>query len=221
MTWCVSLIAAIALADSAAVPAGFARRVQEEVARLWQVDAGRLVLSWGSVSRGATFDEAASFRLAGRGERGWFVAVVQPEARPQFAVRVRVGRRDSVWVASHGLRRGQTIQGEDAQRTEQLVWDPPADADADPRGFEVTRDLEAGALLREPSVRPPVVIPAGTPVDFEIVRGRVRLVVRAAAQNAARQGEMVYAVDRSRGGRLQGIVTGPGQARLVERNGAP
>ena len=77
----------------------------------------------GAGARGAEFDQQSAVRLTGRGADGWFIAVVHDRKQAQFAIRLRAGRRDSVWVATHPVRRGDTIGPADATRRLTTVWD--------------------------------------------------------------------------------------------------
>jgi flagella basal body P-ring formation protein FlgA len=157
--------------------------------------------------------DTAGFRVFGEGKGGRFVVLLRGEDRRDIAVTLRAGRTDSVWVASRSLPAGTVIRSTDLRRAVHLVWGPPAGAVDPPLGWEVRRAVHSGEPLVGAALIEPVVIRAGDRVRFAWERGQVRIVREGIAQARARRGQSVWARDLIRGERLEGIATGPGQAR--------
>ena len=123
----------------------------------------------------------------------------------------------SVWVASRALDTGATLGPADLIRDERVVWGPPTELVLESLvGRELKRGFRAGGEIDAAALAAPVAVRAGQTVWLTYTRGAVRLRVEAVAAGPARLGEIVRATDRHRGVALQGIMTGPGTARLVD-----
>lgn len=215
MTSFGSLLALIGLAVAAepSVPAGLDLRVRAEVARHWDVDAASVRLEWSRIVRPVDIADTAPFRLVGQGTDGRFVVLI---AHPpgEIAISVRAGREVRQWIATRPLRLGVTVGPGDVRVDRRLVFGPPRGEDRSPLGWEVHRSLGPGDPVAPPAVREPPVIRPGDPVRFEWRLGGMMVAREGLAATAARRGERVWARDPVRGERIEGIATGPGQARL-------
>jgi flagella basal body P-ring formation protein FlgA len=155
-------------------------------------------------------------RIIGRGTDGWFAVVFEP-AGQSIAVRVRAGVEDTVVVAARPLAAGTYLAAGDLEREVRMRWGPPRfGAGGLPDvGWEVRRAIAAGTAVAAPAVSQPYVVAAGEPVRFVWQRGAVTISVGGVAMNAARVGDQVRARAQGRSGRINGIVTAPGVARLT------
>jgi flagella basal body P-ring formation protein FlgA len=132
----------------------------------------------------------------------------------EIAISVRAGREVQQWVAARPLGPGAIVGPGDVRLDRRLVFGPPKRDDLSPLGWEVRRPLRPGDPVAPPAVQEPPVIRPGDPVRFEWRLGGMIVAREGLAANAARRGERVWARDAVRGERIEGIATGPGQARL-------
>jgi flagella basal body P-ring formation protein FlgA len=219
MTWSASLLLALAAAGAgdSTVPAGLEQRVRDAIAQRWEVEAAIVRVEWGRTAGHAGLRDSAAFRLAGRGDDGRFIAIVDTE-RGEVAVGLRAGRETAVWVAQRPLVLGAVLTPADVRQQSRLVWGaPPMADDLTPVGWEVRRALRAGDMVAPPAIVEPAVINAGDLVRFEFRIGAMLVVREGIAAAPARRGERVWARDRLRAERIDGIATGPGTARLEGR----
>lgn len=202
-----------------AVPEALAARVAQAVGDAWAADAAGIVLEWGRRT-GGPLETDTPFKLLGRGDDGWFVVTFSPAGAHAEAVRLRAGVRDSIPVAARAVRAGARLVPEDIVLAARHAWGPPARHVRPGPGWEVRRALAAGDPLTGSAVVPPSVVNAGDPVRFVWARGGVSVAVEGVALNAARIGEPVRGRVEGRTGPLNGIVTGPREARLMDGGSA-
>ncbi|MEO8452347.1 MAG: flagellar basal body P-ring formation chaperone FlgA [Gemmatimonadota bacterium] len=194
-------------------PARLDAGLRTAVATVWGVEPGRVRVDWGRGMRLNGLPDSAAIALTGRGDRGWFVASLNG-ARP---LTVRAGIMKTVWVTRRALRAGATLGAGELTLDERVVWGPPVEILRESLiGRELRRDIVAGGEVEPAALAQPVAVRAGEPVWLVYAKGAVNLRVEAIANGPARLGEIVRATDRRRGVALQGIMTGPGTARLVE-----
>ena len=216
-----SVSALLALAMSAApadtgrvvVPPALEAGLRAAVAAVWNVDPARVHIDWGRGLRLAGLPDSAVIALKGRGDRGWFVA----DLSGSRALTVRAGVTRSVWVARRTLETGSTLGPGDLVRDERVIWGPPVELVLESLvGRELKRGFPAGGEIDPAALAAPTAVRAGQTVWLTYTRGAVRLRVEAIAAGPARLGEIVRATDRDRGVALQGIMTCPGTAQLVD-----
>ncbi|HEY3934499.1 MAG TPA: flagellar basal body P-ring formation chaperone FlgA [Gemmatimonadales bacterium] len=219
MICCSSLrllaVVAAARAPADTAPPAFASRVRAAVAERWHVDSSQLQLQWERLPTDSNGIFDAPLRITGQGTDGWLIAVLEPPRGMARAVRFRAGVLRSLAVAAHPLRAGQTIGADDLEMHDEVVWSINAPLVATPAaGWEIRRDIAAGAILTSAVVVPPRVIAAGDAVVFTWVSNGLRIEREARAESSARVGEAVQG--RAGSARLTGTATGPGTARLAE-----
>jgi len=203
------------LARPDTIPTAFEAHVRAEVASLWSVDSADVRVEWPAASRPESYSGSTPFRVVGRGDDGWLVLVVTPPTLSPRAMRVHVGVLRSVPVAARALRANQTIGALDVVVRREVIWSGTAtDITAAIGGWEVRRDLPAGAVLVGNAIAPPKVIAAGEKVVFVWSNHGVQIEREAVAMASARLGEMVQG--QAGATRLTGRVTGPGTAQLKE-----
>lgn len=192
------------------VPAGVADVVRNRIAELWQIDAARVVLEFGSVAEDWAPAGEPQVTLAGSGTGGHWVARVASSEGVPTGIRVRAGVETPVLVAARDLSRGHTLGADDMAWTQEVRWGPPAGEEAVAmEGWRTQRLLRTGEPLREPAVQPPLVVQSGQPVDLLWRRGSVGVRVSGKAAGSAPLGEEVY-VRTDTGRRLKGVVVAPG-----------
>ena len=196
-----------------APPALLDAGLRAAVATAWGIEPAKVRVDWGRGLRLNGLPDSAAIGLKGRGDRGWFVASLNG-AR---SLTVRAGIMKTVWVAQRALRSGTTLGAGELRLDERVVWGPPVEVLREALiGRELRRDIVAGGEIEPASLAQPLAVRAGEPVWLIYARGAVNLRVEATASGPARLGEVVRATDKRRGVALQGIMTGPGTARLIE-----
>ncbi len=190
--------------------------VRALVAEAWSVEQDAVVLEWGPPPVGRSLPEhapldpdagptpiAEQVQLAGAGVRGaWVVRL--PDEGGTFGVRVRAGVRGPRAVAARTIERGETLTEADIATEETVSWGRPdhRTPEAVP-GWRAERRIERGSALREPSVRPALVVRTGERVRVVWRSGRVALTLTGVAMGTARPGESVT-VRLDAGRRLRG-----------------
>lgn len=121
-----------------------------------------------------------------------------------------------VAVATHALARGTVLAAGDfvyRDTTTQAGSRLSADTDHVGAGWVTRRTVAQGEVLREPTVEPPVVVSANSPVDVEFEEQGVRLTVRGTAARDGTMGERIP-VRTTLGKRLEATVVAPGRVRI-------
>lgn len=153
---------------------------------------------------------AAAALPAQEAERGG-VAARTPRAQVAGSAQLQVA------VASRALQRGDTLRAHDFSLIDTTItwrWSMPSTESANVQaGWIVQRAINAGEVLRSPSVQPPAVITGGSPVKVIYRDGPVQITVTGTAIASATLGAPVSVrVDRTR--RIEGIAIGPNTVRL-------
>lgn len=209
-----------AAAQEAAPPEAVADAVRLRVAGAWGVEAGAVVLSWDAVPGGWTAPAEPRVELTGSGNGGWWVAVVSAAdgTAPQ-ALRLRAGVEAPVRTAARPLPRGHAVADRDMAWSSELRWGAPRDGDdPDPLGWETRRVIREGEPLREPAVRPPLLVRSGQPVELVWKRGEVGIRMQGSAAGSAPLGGAVL-VRTGSGTRLKGVVVAPGIVDVTNGGG--
>jgi flagella basal body P-ring formation protein FlgA len=195
---------------TAVVPGFLQDEVQAQVATLWQVEAQRVVLEFGTAPDGWAPTRDAAVRLTGSGSGGYFVVRVAPPQGAESGVRVRAGVETPVVVAARPLPRGHEVQAEDMTVAAEVQWGPPVvTVDGVVAGWRTQRILREGEPLRTPAVQPPDAVTSGQAVQVVWQRGRVGVRVSGKAAGSAPLGGEIY-VRTDSGQRLRGVVVAPG-----------
>ena len=99
---------------------------------------------------------------------------------------------DTVWVTSRALEAGDLVEGsvELARAEVTGLYDHPIDLDAF-EGWVATADLEAGTVITEQDIRPPVAVADGEPVRVRYGRGAVAVEMTCQARESGSVGEVV------------------------------
>ena len=214
MTCCASLLLLLAVGtphDS--VPASFAARVRSEVATRWSVEPAAVQVAWETPPVDSLLGEGTPFHLSGRGNDGWLVVVVEPPHAAPHAFRIRAGVICRVPVATRALHQGQRLVASDYVEHDEVVWSALAvNVITTLTGWELRRDVAAGAILAGNTVAAPKVIAAGETIRFVWADRGIRIEREAVALSPARLGEKVQGMAGSI--RLSGVATGPGTAQL-------
>lgn len=206
--------ARLALVGAGSVSERLSARVAEAISREWEVDVGRVVLSWGSGSLGQVPDTSA-FRLIG-GEAGWFSLMLEPAHGPTAFFRLRAGVAVEGLIAARALVPG-TVLGENDFRLEPRVHWGPLPRDPEPRaaaGWIVRRPIASGDALEGFRVAPPPVVSAGKPVRMYYNAGSVSVALDGVALNDAAVGQPVRVRTPGRIGVVAGTAVAPGEARM-------
>lgn len=205
------------LDGSVALPPALEADIAFEVASQWSVRPEDLSLHWGIVRDPTLLDEVTGFRLVGKGLNGWFAVLFDCDERPAFAVRLRVGVRRETPLARVGLEAGRTLLERDVDYEQRLTWGPPTEtANGRPgAGWRVMEAVEAGQVLAEPQVAPAPVVFRGDRVKLTWQRGVVMVTFDGIAEHDASEGRTVSVRLRGRRGTCEGVVVGPGSARLA------
>lgn len=129
---------------------------------------------------------------------------------------LRVEHVATVPVAAHAIERGVEVRPDDVRFEERaLPWSANAPSTDDPVGMVAARPVAAGEVLREPTVRAPLLVRGGEPVEAVLVRSGLLMTLRAEALGSARRGEFVH-VRLPSGARAQATVVGSGLVHLSE-----
>lgn len=126
---------------------------------------------------------------------------------------VRVGHEQEVAVAAADIPRDHVLGPDDLTMGSRTIWGPPSAPAPIPDGWVAHRRIEAGEVLAEPAVRPPLLVRGGDEVEAVFVRSGVVLNIRAEALSSARSGEAV-AVRMPSGKRMEGHAVAPGRVVL-------
>lgn len=190
------------------------RRVAQAIGREWDVDTGRVVLSWGSGTLGQVPD-TAGFKLVG-GDAGWFSLQMGSGRGVVAWLRVRAGVTIEQQVATRALTAGSVIRAEDLRLEPRIHWGPPS---AGPdrvveAGWVVKRPIARGEPLEGFRVAPPPVVSAGKPVRMLFNAGNVSVALEGVALNDAAVGQPVRVRTSSRIGTVAGTAVAPGEARM-------
>lgn len=205
--------------EQATVPRALAGRVTERIASAWRVPAASLRLEWGNRSSDVALSSGTPFQLLGRGTGGWFVVVFDPATTAASAVRLRAGVELPVAVAARPLVAGQMLAPADLREEVRVHWGAPIATAATVQpgpGWQVRRALAAGEVVTAPTATPPPDVLAGESVRFQWREGDVEVSVVGIALHAARRGERLRARLEERPTRLEGTVTAPGHAALLQ-----
>lgn len=189
-------------------------RVARAVAREWDVDTARVVLSWGSGSLGQVPD-TSGFRLIG-GDAGWFSLQMEPVRGAVAWLRVRAGVTIDQPIATRALPAGSVIGDQDLRMEPRVRWGPPP---AEPErvaqvGWVVKRPVAGGEPLEGFRVSPPPVVSAGKTVRILYNVGNVSVALEGVALNDAALGQPVRVRTSSRIGTVAGTAVAPGEARM-------
>lgn len=122
------------------------------------------------------------------------------------AVKVRVA------VAAHALARGAVLTDSDIVLRDTTVRGAVEATPVAP-GWITRRVINAGEVLRSPSVEPPVLVSANEPVEVEFRDGNVRLSIAGTAARDGSLGERVP-VRTELGRRIEGTVVARGRVRI-------
>src|SRR5438105_2246569 len=167
-----------AVAAPRAVPGDWSTAIQTEVAKRWRVAADHVTLEWGRLPRTLPAADGTAITLEGSGGDGWFAAVLRPVNGEPFALRVRAGVPESVWVAARSLASGEWLASADLRAQTRVHWGAPGTPRPAPEpGSQVRRAIAAGAIVAWPAVALPPVIRAGEPVRMEWKNGAVTVAV--------------------------------------------
>lgn len=226
MAWCARcLVLALLLplqavaqrSDSTVIPEGLESRVISAVAAMWSVSEEQLEVEWGTiVGEDAALSTDAEFRLL-PGTRGAFVVEFRKADGSPLAVRLRAGVLDTVVVAARPLAVGATLQEQDLSFAQRSRWGPPGESSAPvpEAGWVVRRAVASGDILEEPTVQRPLLVRPGSRVTLVWQRNSVRVSVVGSAINGGALGDEVRVRLDDRHGRVRGVVTGEGVARLT------
>ncbi len=190
--------------------------VLDALSQRWGVVAEALVLEWGEPRGGEVDPNLRHVELIGHGRDGrWVVRFRRaPGSGQARSVLLRAGVRVTQPVARRPLERGAVIRMEDMEPREMVHWGPtsslPRPCEA---GWVVQRPMSTGEPLREPGVRPPLLVRSGKPVRARWSNGQVVLEFQAVASASGALGERVL-VRTTDGSRLSGVVKGPGLVLL-------
>lgn len=202
------------------ISATLAGRIAASIADVWQVESDVVHLEWGALQLDRPLLDDVPFRVVGRGTDGWFAVVFESNDRATVAARVHAGVEDTVVAATRPLTSGTRLQAGDYERTVKVQWGPPRSNSAvlPGVGWEVRRGIASGTELTTPAVTEPYAVTVGAPVQLVWQRGSVEVSVSGVAMNAARIGDRVKARLDGRSGRVNGIVTAPGVAKILGGN---
>jgi flagella basal body P-ring formation protein FlgA len=197
------------------VPAELAARVAGEVARLWGDDSAAVRLEWGALPPGASFPAGTRFRILGRGESGWLGVVFERPGAGGFAARLHAGADDSAAVAARAIRAGEQLAEADLRVEQRPRWGPPTRGQARAgAGWIARRALAPGDVLSASAAEPAPLVHAGETVQLEWRRGAVIVGLEGIALNSAGLGQPIRVRLTTGGAARNGIVAGPGFARL-------
>jgi len=200
--------------EAVTVPPGLAARVARALADRWSVPVEAIRLSWGVARMADQLSDSVDFQLVGAGRSGRMALGVVTDDR-RFSIGFRAGMVDTVAVAARFLERGAVLQESDIRLVEATAWGVPRPGEPLPGpGWVVRRAVAEGDRLRHPAVSPPVLVRPGETVRLVWSSGGVRVVVEGRASGSGSLGDAVAVRIPGRTGRLQGIITGPGTARL-------
>src|SRR5579884_3825776 len=121
-----------------------------------------------------------------------------------------------VALAAHALARGTVLTVDDVVYRDTSTQAPSrlsADTDHVGPGWVTRRTVAQGEVLQAPTVEPPVVVSANTPVDVEFDEQGVHLMVRGTAARDGAMGERIP-VRTALGKRLEATVVAPGRVRI-------
>lgn len=136
------------------------------------------------------------------------VAILALSARLANAQAVKV----RVAVAAHALARGAVLTDSDIVLRDTTVRGAVEATPVAP-GWITRRVINAGEVLRSPSVEPPVLVSANEPVEVEFRDGNVRLSIAGTAARDGSLGERVP-VRTELGRRIEGTVVARGRVRI-------
>jgi flagella basal body P-ring formation protein FlgA len=195
------------------VPAALRARVQEELARTWQVAPSAVVVAAGGTVRWRPADAEAPLRLGTVSREGWLVVTLEPTGATPRAVRLRAGVATEVPVAARALASGTLLAADDIARDARVQWGVPGSQEmVEPLGWEVRRALRAGDALQGVVIAAPPAVASGAQLRIVWQQRGVAIELDAVALTAARLGERVQA--RTATGRVTARMTGPGEARI-------
>jgi flagella basal body P-ring formation protein FlgA len=186
--------------------------VRRELAQRWSVLPSSLVLQWGRPRGGQVPEGFDVVELIGHGKDGrWVVAFREVRgARDAVSVLLRAGVEVSVPVARRSLERGRALGEGDLEMEVRTKW---GSLDEMPEpcalGWVTQRRIEAGEVLVQPGVKPPLMVESGRTVQALWTNGRVELKLQARAMGSGSMGQRVY-VRTEDGTRLSGVVQGSG-----------
>lgn len=122
-----------------------------------------------------------------------------------------------VWVARQALPHGHILTQDDL-RSEQRVVDATeqfVSSGEDLVGYEVSRTLAAGSLMRRSAVRQPLCIRRGDWVAINAYGSALHITLRGKAMENGRLGERIMCVNERSQRKVLVELTGSGQGRLV------
>lgn len=201
------------------VDPAWTERVNDTVAKRWNVAPSGLQLEWGVLPPAGMPAASAPFRLLG-GTDGWFVLSIDTGDGDIAAVRVRAGGADSVCVATRDLARGERLIAGDVRMASRIHWGAPRASREGARpsaGWELRRAVLAGTVIDSPTALPPALVNAGDAIALWWSRGEVALALNGVALHNARLGESVRVRVNGRPRPLIAIVDAPGRARIGSR----
>lgn len=135
----------------------------------------------------------------------------------EIPVGVEIQELTQVWVARHALAQGSVLTKDDL-RSEQRVVDATEQfipSQEDLVGYEVSRALAAGSLLRYGAVRKPLCTRRGDWVAINAFGNALHITLRGKALANGRLGERIMCVNERSQRKVLVELTGDGQGRLV------
>ncbi|MFQ5538163.1 MAG: flagellar basal body P-ring formation chaperone FlgA [Gemmatimonadota bacterium] len=197
------------VAQEPPVPAIVDARAREAVATRWAVSSEDLVLEWGGAS--GSIAENSGVEIAGTGRNGYWIVRLQGPTGNPVSVQLRTGWLASRPVAARSLQRGQVVTEDDVSYRKDVVWNAPSLGVpfVKPLGWVSQRSVRRGEVLQKPTVRPPLLVSSGRPVEIRWRRNGVGITAAGTAVGTGALGESVY-VRTASGKRMRGVVVAPG-----------